>query len=125
MYKILVIDDDPTGTQLLLTLLDLEGYQGSKLENWAAPLVDVKAQGPDLVIMDVHLKAEDGFDLLSQIRDHPDPGLADLPVLMVSAEKLEAQSLFAGADGFVEKPFDLGILFTAIRRIVEGSLSDE
>ncbi len=63
VYKILVIDDDPTGTQLLLTLLQLEGYEGAKLENWADPLVDVAAQRPDLVIMDVHLAREDGFDL--------------------------------------------------------------
>ena len=125
MYKILVIDDDPTGTQLLLTLLKLEGYQGSKLENWADPLGDVKAQGPDLVIMDVYLTTEDGFDLLSQIRAHPDPGLAGLPVLMMSAEDLGTESLSAGADGFVEKPFDLGILLGTIRKIMEGSLSDD
>ena len=124
MHKILVIDDDPTGTQLLLTLLDMEGYQGSKLENWDAPLDDVKAQAPDLVIMDVHLKVGNGLDLLRQIREDPDRSLASLPVVMISAEKLEAQSLSAGANGFVEKPFDLRNLFGAIRRIMEGSLLD-
>jgi DNA-binding response OmpR family regulator len=123
--KILVIDDDPTGTQLLLTLLKLEGYEGSKLENWLDPLGDVAAQRPDLVIMDVHLKIGYGFDLLGQIRDHPDPAVACLPVLMISAEELEAQSLSAGADGFVEKPFDLEILFGAIQGIMEGNLSDD
>jgi CheY-like chemotaxis protein len=124
VHKILVIDDDPTGTQLLLTLLAMEGYQGVKLEDWTAPLDDVKVQDPDLVIMDVHLKVGDGLDLLHQIREDPDPKLAALPVVMISAEKLEAQSLSAGANGFVEKPFDLGKLFRAIRRIMEGSLSD-
>jgi DNA-binding response OmpR family regulator len=117
VYKILVIDDDPTGT--------LEGYEGAKLETWADPLGDVAAQCPDLVIMDVHLTTEDGIDLLGQIRDHPDPALSGLPVLMISAEELEAESLSAGADGFVEKPYDLGILFGKIQRIVEGNLSDD
>jgi two-component system phosphate regulon response regulator PhoB len=124
VHKILVIDDDPTGTQLLLTLLDMEGFQGSKLENWDAPLDDVKAQAPDLVIMDVHLKVGNGLDLLRQIRKDPDRSLASVPVVMISAEKLEAQSLSAGANGFVEKPFDLGNLFGAIRRIMEGNLLD-
>jgi CheY-like chemotaxis protein len=124
VHKILVIDDDPTGTQLLLTLLEMEGYQGSKLENWDAPLDNVKAQAPDLVIMDVHLKVGNGLDLLRQIREDPDRSLASLPVVMISAEKLEAQSLSAGANGFVEKPFDLGNLFGAIRRIMEGNLLD-
>jgi DNA-binding response OmpR family regulator len=125
VYKILVIDDDPTGTQLLLTLLKLEGYRGTKLENWADPLSDVEVQRPDLVIMDVHLVTEDGFDLLSQIRDHPDPRLASLPVLMMSAEDLGAHSLSAGANGFVEKPFDIEILLETIREIMEGSLSED
>ena len=124
MYKILVIDDDPTGTQLLLTLLKLEGYEGAKLENWADPLGDVAAQRPDLVILDVHLAREDGFDLLGRMRAHPDPVLAGLPVVMISAEDLEAESLSAGADAFVEKPYDLGILFGTIQRILEGRLSD-
>lgn len=125
MYKILVIDDDPTGTQLLLTLLKLEGYQGSKLANWADPLGDVKAQRPDLVIMDVHLVTEDGFDLLGRIREQTDPSLANLPVLMMSAEDFGAESLSAGANGFVEKPFDIDILLGAIQGIMEGSLSDD
>jgi CheY-like chemotaxis protein len=123
VYKILVIDDDPTGTQLLLTLLGLEGYKGAKLENWADPLGDVAAQRPDLVIMDVHLTTEDGLDLLGQIREHPDAALASLPVVMISAEDLEAESLSAGANAFVEKPFDLGILFGTIQRLMEGRLS--
>jgi two-component system alkaline phosphatase synthesis response regulator PhoP/two-component system response regulator MprA len=123
VYKILVIDDDPTGTQLLLTLLGLEGYKGTKLENWADPLGDVAAQRPDLVIMDVHLTTEDGLDLLGQIREHPDAALASLPVVMISAEDLEAESLSAGANAFVEKPFDLGILFGTIQRLMEGRLS--
>lgn len=125
MYKILVIDDDPTGTQLLLTLLKLEGYEGAKLENWADPLGDVVAQRPDLVIMDVHLTTENGFELLGRIREHPDAALAGLPVVMISAEELEAESLSAGADAFVEKPYDLGILFGTIQRIVEGRLSGD
>jgi DNA-binding response OmpR family regulator len=125
VYKILVIDDDPTGTQLLLTLLKLEGYEGVKLKNWADPLGDLAAQRPDLVIMDVHLATEDGFELLGQIREHADAALAGLPVVMISAEELEAESLSAGADGFVEKPFDLEFLFGTIQRLTEGNLSDD
>jgi CheY-like chemotaxis protein len=120
MRRILVIDDDPTGTQLLLTLLGLEGYEGLKLEDWADPVGDVRRQHPDLVIMDVHLSAIDGLDLLRQLRAQVDPSLAYLPVLMISAENLREQCQSAGADGFVEKPFELDDMVGAIQNIMEG-----
>ncbi len=125
MSKILVIDDDPTATQLLLTLLGLEGYEGSKLRDWADPLGDVAAQLPDLVIMDVHLSAIDGMELLSQLRASPDCGVARIPVLMMSAEDLREQCQSAGADGFIEKPFGLGVLLEAIKNVMEGSVSNK
>jgi two-component system OmpR family response regulator len=125
VHRILVIEDDPTGSQLLLTLLELEGYQGSQPDDWADPLRGVGQQRPDLVILDVHLSTLDGFELLRRLRAHGDPGVARTPVLMVSAENLKAQCLSAGADGFVEKPYDLETLLGAIRRSVEGSVSTD
>src|SRR5512137_1442538 len=62
MYRVLVIDDDPSGTQLLITLLGLEGHQGYGVENWRDPLHDVEALRPDLVIMDVRLRVTDGLE---------------------------------------------------------------
>lgn len=122
MYKILVIDDDPSGTELLITLLGLEGFHGSRLEDWTDPLADIVRQSPDLVIMDVYLSDRDGVELLSNIRVHPEPRVANTPVLMMSAEDLESRCLSAGANGFVEKPFDLRRLVTTIRKIMEGSV---
>lgn len=125
MYKILVIDDDRSGTELLITLLELEGFQGSRLEDWADPLADLERQRPDLVIMDVYLSVRDGVELLSEIRAHSEPRIADTPVLMVSAEDLKARCMAAGANGFVEKPFDLEKLVVTIREIVEVGLLED
>jgi len=116
-----VIDDDPSGTQLLLTLLGLEGFLGTRLENWADPIGDLKRIRPDLVLMDVYLSELDGIKLLREMRAHPDPRVASVPVLMMSAEDLEEQCLSAGADGFFEKPFELDILLGMIKKIMEGS----
>ncbi len=125
MYKVLVIDDDRSGTALLITLLELEGFQASRLEDWANPLADVERQRPDLVIMDVYLSVRDGVELLGEIRAHPEPRIANTPVLMMSAEDLEARCLAAGANSFVEKPFELERLVATIRGIMEvGSLED-
>jgi CheY-like chemotaxis protein len=123
MRKVLVIDDDPTGTQLLLTLLGLEGYQGFELKDWTDPVRDVERLRPDLVIMDVRLSVTDGYQVLETIRAHPEPEVAGVPVLMMSAEDVREQSRSAGADGFVEKPFELTILLAAIQQAMEGRLS--
>ena len=125
LYRILVIDDDRSGTELLITLLGLEGFRGCRLEDWADPLADLERQRPDLVIMDVYLSVRDGVELLSEIRAHSEPRIAETPVLMMSAEDLEARCMDAGANAFVGKPFELEQLVATIRKIVEeGSLEN-
>jgi CheY-like chemotaxis protein len=124
VLKILIIDDDPAGTQLLITLLGIEGYQGYKPDDWHDPLGDVERQHPDLIIIDVHLRTWDGIELLSKIRTHPNPSVAGTPVLMMSAEDYRARSRSAGANAFVEKPFDRSTLLDAIQQITGGRLSN-
>ena len=124
VLKILIIDDDPAGTQLLITLLGIEGYQGYKPDDWHDPLGEVERQHPDVIIMDVHLRKWDGLDLLNKIRTHPNPIIASTPVLMMSAEDFRVQSRHAGANAFVEKPFDRNTLLDAIQQITGGRLSN-
>ena len=124
MLKILIIDDDPAGTQLLSTLLEFEGYRTLPLENWEEPLGDLERYRPDLVIMDVYLRATNGLDILGQIREHADPEIANVPVLMMSAEDQRQRSLQAGADGFLEKPFQMETLVNTIREATEEGLSE-
>jgi two-component system chemotaxis response regulator CheY len=125
VYQILVIDDDPTGTQLLIDLLRFAGHQGFPLENWQDPVTEVVQKRPDLVIMDVRLRVHDGLDLLGRLRAHPGPQVCNTPVLMVSAEDRSARCRAAGANGFVEKPFDTESLFRAVQEILEVSVSGD
>jgi DNA-binding response OmpR family regulator len=117
VQSVLIIDDDPAGTQLLMTLLGLEGYQACRLENWKDPVSDVERTRPDLVIMDVYLRTRNGFELLSQLRAHPDSGVARTPVLMMSAEENKARCKQAGANAFLEKPFTIRTLLATIHEI--------
>jgi len=113
--KILIIDDDPAGTRLLSAVLEMEGFQPLILENWRDPLKEVAQLQPDLVIMDVYLRTTTGLHLLSRLREHPDPQVARIPVLMMSAENQAHKSAQAGANGFLEKPFQIQDLLDAIR----------
>ena len=120
MPTILIIDDDPSGTQLLITLLGFEGYEGFKPEDWTNPISDVERERPDLVCMDVRLISRDGVELLRQLRAHPDPAIARTPVLMMSAEDHRERCRLAGANGFLEKPFDRVTLLDEIQKILEA-----
>jgi DNA-binding response OmpR family regulator len=118
--KILIVEDDSTGAQLLATLLKMEGHQTVQAEHWTNLLQDIEQQRPDLVIMDVRLRTQSGFDVLRQVRAHPDSAIAHTPVLMMSAEDHRVQSRRAGANGFIDKPYNLAALANAIRHAEEG-----
>ncbi len=120
MPKILIVDDDPSGTQLLITLLGFEGYQGFKPQDWKNPIADIQRERPDLVFIDVRLISRDGVELLKQLRAHPDPAVAQTPVLMMSAEDHSVRCRAAGANGFLEKPYERLTLLNEIRRILEA-----
>ena len=120
MPRILIIDDDPSGTQLLITLLGLEGYQGFKPQDWKNPISDIEQQRPDLVCMDVRLISRDGVQVLRELRAHPDPAVAQTPVLMISAEDHSLRCRSAGANGFLEKPYDRVTLLNEVQRILEA-----
>ncbi|HSJ54593.1 MAG TPA: response regulator [Anaerolineae bacterium] len=121
--KILIVDDDPSGTQLLITLLGFEGYKGFGPDEWANPLASVEQHRPELVIMDVRLRSRDGVELVQQLRSAPNPAVASTPVLMMSAEDHRRRCLSAGANGFLEKPFDRTVLLRTIEEILEDCLS--
>jgi DNA-binding response OmpR family regulator len=123
--KVLIVDDDASGTQLLATLLRLEGHEALPLQDWGDPARDVEQYRPDLVIMDVRLGSRSGLDLLEEIRALQDPFVARTPVLMMSVDDHQLQSLRAGANGFIAKPFDLPALLEAIRKVKEASVSQE
>ncbi len=121
MDNILIIDDDPSGTEMLIALLQLDGHCARRLENWQDPVSDVEKFCPALVIMDVRLRTRNGLDLLNRIRAHSDPDLAQTPVLMISADDYHVQCKQASADGFLLKPFGLQDLSDAVKSIEEGS----
>jgi len=121
------VEDDPSIGRLLGALLHYEGYETANAKDWDAALFAVEQTRPDLAIVDVHLRVgegpgqsdRDGFDLLSQIRAHPDPDTARTPVLMMSGMDYRFRCKQAGANGFLEKPFDRAALLEAIRKASE------
>ncbi len=117
MPKVLLVEDDPTMLSLLGTLLEIEGYQVVPVQLVVRALAELEEAQPDLVLMDVHLKDGDGFDLLRSIREKP--GFEDTLVLMSSGMDFAAACEEAGADGFILKPYMPDELISQVRELLQ------
>lgn len=113
----MIVDDDRTMVTLLTTLLELDGYRVVGWDDSAGFLQHVESARPDLVLMDVYLKSHDGIELVRDLRRHP--AHSTLPVVMTSGMDVSEQSLAAGADTFVLKPYDPEVLLQTIRTQLE------
>src|SRR6266550_1713986 len=101
--QILVVDDEPMVRNLLKRLLALEGYAVLEAEDGPAAIDLVRANKPDLVLLDVMLPSRDGLDVLSELRR-----TTNVPVILVTARGDDADrvvGLKMGADDYVVKPF--------------------
>lgn len=116
--KLLIVDDDPTTCQLLALQLEMEGYASATLSDPAQILEAIAAELPALILADYHLGLYDGLDLLRTVRGHE--ACRSLPVVVMSALDHRRESVSAGANGFVLKPFGLHELVTAIHKALES-----
>jgi two-component system phosphate regulon response regulator PhoB len=96
MLKISLIEDDPNMASLLSMLLEMEGYTVRLAGNH-------HVHGLLQAIIDVNLAKGSGLDLVRSIRREPE--IKSTCILMTSGLYLEKESLQAGADGFIQKPF--------------------
>ncbi len=120
--RILVVDDEPVNVQLLEYLLKTTGYENVSATCDPRQVVSMHLKHRfDLIILDLHMPAMDGFDVMEALK--PLESDSWLPVLVVTAEpdkKLAA--LEAGARDFIGKPFDTVEVMTRIRNLLEVRL---
>jgi PAS domain S-box-containing protein len=104
--RVLLADDNADLRDYVARLLRSRGYDVDAVADGQAALAAVRARRPDLLLTDVMMPGLDGFGLLAAMR--ADPGLADIPVIMLSAragEEAQVEGLQAGADDYLAKPF--------------------
>ncbi len=103
MPKILVIDDEPSITNLVSAYLKPEGYEVHTAADGPSGLKAALAFKPDLVVLDLMLPGMDGLELLSQLRRE-----SNVYVILLTARAEETDKvvgLSVGADDYVTKPF--------------------
>ena len=114
--KVLIVDDSPTERFFLTELLTKQGFAVSTAENADEALIKVKAVVPDLILMDVVMPGQNGFQLTRSITR--DPRFADVPVIMCTSKGLETDKVWGmrqGARDYVVKPVDADELIAKIK----------
>jgi CheY-like chemotaxis protein/Tfp pilus assembly protein PilZ len=112
---VFVADDDPAVLQLLNTELTKHGYQVQQASRGDEALDLIRKVRPSFVMLDVLMPGIDGADICKMMR--ADPGLAEVPVVFLSAldaAKLEEVAAESGATDFLSKPVDLARLLNVV-----------
>jgi two-component system KDP operon response regulator KdpE len=118
--KVLIVDDEPPIRKLLRMGLSTQGYEILDAPNGRTAL-DLLAQKPDLVILDLGLPDMQGLELLTLIRAR----LEGVPIVVLSSRDDEAgkvDALDRGADDYVTKPFGMDELLARMRAALRHQL---
>ena len=111
--SILIVDDEPKIRRALRTSLVLQGFEVGDARSGDEALEDLRADRYDLVLLDINMPGESGFETCRAIRAG-----SEIPIVMLtvrSSEKDKVRALEAGADDYVTKPFAMGELVARIR----------
>jgi DNA-binding response OmpR family regulator len=119
---ILLVDDDALMRRSLSFNLEQAGYRVSTAADAESALDLARRDPPDLILLDIGLPGMDGLDALRHFQHPATPGeVGDIPVIFLTARRREldqALGLELGADDYVTKPFDLGVLLARIKAVL-------
>ncbi len=116
IQKILVVDDSKTELHHLSELLAKRGYVVRTAENGEEAMRRLGEEKPDLVLMDVVMPGQNGFQLTRTITR--DPRFADVPVIMCTSKNQETDKVWGmrqGARDYIVKPVNGDELIAKIR----------
>jgi DNA-binding response OmpR family regulator len=117
--SILLVDDEPSLQHTVKQILEKEGYKVRAAGSAEDALVELRKSVPDLVLLDVRLPGQSGFDLCKKIRDTPE--WRALPVIFLTSRDDEAGvvlGLELGGDDYVIKPFGAAALVARVKAVL-------
>ncbi len=115
--RILVAEDDRALRDALQELLALAGHSAEAVADGTQALAAIRANPPDLVILDHLMPGLDGLSVLQALR--ADPRLQDIPVILLTGAAYDIPRN-AGAAAVIEKPFQMLPLQERVRAILES-----
>lgn len=120
MARVLIIDDSPTETYKLTSILEKSGHTVLTADNAEAGLAVAKKELPDLVLMDVVMPGLNGFQATRQLTKTPET--AHIPVIMVTTKDQQTDRVWGmrqGAKAYMTKPIDPQLLMATMAEVLK------
>ncbi|MBN1890767.1 MAG: response regulator [Thermoflexales bacterium] len=117
--KILIVDDDMESLKLIGLMLERRGYQILAAQDGGQALDKIRANMPDLIILDVMMPGVDGIEVCRRLRANPDT--AHIPIVMFTAKTTindKVAGFQAGADDYLTKPIHPAELASRVEAIL-------
>jgi DNA-binding response OmpR family regulator len=129
--KILVVDDDPDILEAISMILESQGYEVVTAREGVEGLANLKAEKPDLLVLDLLMPKMDGFAVCKELQDPRWAKYKDIPILILTSVREEASrrryELETGreldVDDYVEKPVAPDILLERVGRLIKRKKS--
>ncbi|MEO6799777.1 MAG: response regulator [Rhodanobacter sp.] len=121
MANILIIDDSPTDVRVFTTLLERAGHHVAAVSAAEEGIEQVRADPPDLIIMDVIMPGMNGFQATRTLTR--DPKTQHVPVVMITTKSMETDRVWGmrqGARAFITKPVNEKELLTCINDLLSS-----
>ncbi|MES1220765.1 MAG: GAF domain-containing protein, partial [Bacteroidota bacterium] len=118
---ILVVDDDESIRSLLQQELGDAGYIIEEATNGKEAVAKVRAQKPDIIILDIMMPEMNGFDVAAVLKN--DPQTMDIPIIVLSIVQDKTRGFRIGVDRYLTKPIDTNLLFSEIGNLLEQGKS--
>ncbi len=113
--KILLVDDDEGIVDALSLVLEEHGYDICATLRGEETYEKIKLCMPDLILLDILISGVDGRDICKKLKS--DISTKSIPVVMISAHpSAERHARIVGADGFLEKPFEMDDLLRVAKK---------
>jgi twitching motility two-component system response regulator PilH len=118
IQKVLIVDDSKTETMFMKDLLQRNGYAVRSAENATEAFARLAEDKPDLILMDVVMPGQNGYQLTRSINRTPE--FTSIPIIMCTSKSLETDRVWGmrqGARDYITKPVDSTELFAKIKAL--------
>jgi len=127
--KILVVDDDPDILDAVTMILESQGYEVVTARDGIEGLATLKAEKPDMMILDLLMPKMDGFAVRKELQD-PRWSKYKVPILILTSVREEASrrryeletALELDADDYIEKPMSPDVLLKRVKTTIKKRL---
>jgi two-component system, chemotaxis family, response regulator PixH len=120
MSTVLVVEDSVTEMQLLTSYLRQAGMAVISATSGEEAQTKLTSQKPDLIVLDVILPGQSGFELCRELK--ADPSTSSIPVIICSTKDTEVDKMWGnllGANAYIPKPVDPAMLVSTVQQLMK------